>query len=152
MTTNAVFQKELKRSKRSVIIVAELLKRRGYRVEIHPDLGVPDECDIYIWVRGRKKHIEVKHSRTLDFTGVSDINYKDVIIDRAHRIDWRLEHNINDLHAYYLCNWNLTKAIVLTPRSRKYWFKMATPIKRDNEIASLYYIPRDKIRKVVNLR
>ena len=150
-----VFVRDFNRSKKSVRKVARALRRQGFKVRVPPMelTGIPDICDIYMQVNGELKQAEVKHSRTLTFTSLDDINYKEVMIDSDYRIENR---EPGKLYAYFLCNKDLTKALIVKNYTRHLWHKEKKFVQRENygkgEDKMFYFISREFVCGILELK
>ena len=125
-TRDPTFVEDLLKSDKAVWSVARHLRLRGATITLPPitirgddeDISdCSDHGDMTVTWRGRDYLVEVKHRPDLTFRRLSDFPYPTIIVDTQHH--WEaLEVKP---HSYYVCNADLTGAVVVTSATADRW-------------------------------
>jgi hypothetical protein len=147
------FISDLRESKKSVEVVADWLRSLGKKVNIFEVKERPsvekmaeyaDDGDLEIVdeLNGSKR-IEVKHRKSLKFSGLKDFPYKTIIVDVCHTFD-----NADPKpYAYVILNDTMTTALIVTTSSSEYWKKVSKRDRFKNRIRYFYECPVEHVKE-----
>lgn len=134
-------------------IVAEDEAERGGRVRVMPFTVCPsyaarlshtDDGDLEV-----TKRLEVKHWPNIDFRSLTDVPYKNIIIDEVYKVDKPHELPLDE---YRIVNASMTACLIVGHWTRRYWFKQDRYDKRDQCKHCFYFVPKEHVEFRVLMR
>ena len=149
MKTHDEFEKALLLSRESVSIVCNWLDDIGFNAKILPSTIAPsyeerhkhiDMGDIEI-----NQRVEVKHLPNVQFNSIADFPFKNAIVDEKYKLD---KYKPATLYGYVCVNKDMTGAILIPTKTKKYWFNEIKFDKKENMKRTFTVCPVEHVKYI----